>query len=316
MYNKTFLKFRFRQFGKIVREIPLPYLLVLGGMLFILIYGLSEFTKKPEGALLTGSVSLLLIGILHYQRGDYHFIQLVEERPSRIFCMDYSLLTLPICILEIISGYFWVALLLLCGCWGISKLKQPHQTIGRGTTPPRFLPQEAFEWRAGIRKYGILLFTLYGCGYAFVWLPYLSFAFLWLMTCITGEFFCQAEPLQILCVKELPARQFLSWKIKTYIRLYLLAIAPVCGLYTVFHPADWILSLVFLLLGSLNIILMILSKYAAYVPNTKIRAGQVGIGFSLLGIALPFLAPITLFLLLKKYPVASRNLTSYLYAYS
>lgn len=315
-YNKAFLKFRFRQAGKIVREIPVPYLLVIGGMLVLLVYALYEYTQKLTGASLTGGLFLLLIGGVHFRRGDYHFIRLADEQPERIYCMDYWLLAIPVCILEIIGGYYWIAVLIGAGCWLISRIKQPARQTGNGTPPPRFIPKEAFELRAGIRKNGMLLLVVYGCGYATAWLPYVSFAFLWLSTCFTADLFSQAEPRQMLCIKELPANLFLLRKLKVYIRLYLLLMGPVCLFYTLLHPADWILSVVFIVLGVMNISLMIVSKYAGYEPNTKIRAGQVGIGFSLLGIILPFLAPLTLCLLLKKYPAAISNLKPYLYAYN
>ena len=315
-YNKAFLKFRFRQAGKIIRDIPLLYLLVLSGMLVFLLYIVYDFSQEPTGAILAGVIFLILTGLLHLNRGDYHFIELVEKQPARIYCMDYWLLAISLCLLETINGFYWMAIAILTGCWLISKIRQPRRSTAKGIPPPRFIPAEAFECKAGIRKNGIVFILLYLGSYALLWLPYVSFAFLWLFTCIVADCFQQAEPMRILCAKELPAERFLTWKIKTYGKLYLATIVPVCLLYTLFHPADWIWVALFLLMGTLNITLMIVTKYAAYTPNIKIRAGQVGIGLSLLGIILPFLAPLTLLLLLRKYPTACRNLTSYLYAYN
>ena len=315
-YNKAFLIFRFRQTGKFVRDIPVLYLLVLSGMLVMLVYAIHDFMKEPDRAILSGIIFLGLIGILHVRRGDYHFIQLVEERPARIYCMDYCLLAIPLCLIGTLRGFYWISFFMLSGCWLISKIKQPVRHIGKGITPPRFIPEDAFECKAGIRKNGIILLLIYTGGYAVSWLPYVSFIFLWLFTCVIGDFFYQAEPLTILCVKELPARRFLSWKIKMYIRLYLSAMVPPCLLYTLLHPADWIAGAFFLLSGTMNIVLMILSKYASYTPDMKIRAGQIANGLSLLGMILPFLTPLTLFLLLKKYPASCHNLKTYLYAYN
>lgn len=181
-YNKAFLIFRFRQTGKFVRDIPVLYLLVLSGMLVMLVYAIHDFMKEPDRAILSGIIFLGLIGILHVRRGDYHFIQLVEERPARIYCMDYCLLAIPLCLIGTLRGFYWISF--------------------------------------------------------------------------------------------------------------------------------------FMLSGTMNIVLMILSKYASYTPDMKIRAGQIANGLSLLGMILPFLTPLTLFLLLKKYPASCHNLKTYLYAYN
>jgi hypothetical protein len=91
---------------------------------------------------------------------------------------------------------------------------------------------------------------------------------------------------------------------------------PVCLIYTLIRPGDWWLAWGFFVLAVLNIILFIVSKYALYEPGKKIVSGLVSTGFSLMGILIPFLAPLTLFLLIRYYLMARRNLTPYLYAYN
>lgn len=130
-----------------------------------------------------------------------------------------------------------------------------------------------------------------------------------------GEYPKTGDITAMLCTQELPAGRFLRRKLCLYIRLYTLAIAPVCLLYLILHPDQGWLVPLFAISGMLSVALMILSKYAAYLPNTRIRAGQVAVSFALIGILLPVLAPLTLLLLAKKYRTAYRNLTSYLYAY-
>lgn len=154
-YNKTFLKFRFLQLGKIVREIPVPYLLILAIMLVFLACGLYTYIDSLTRAIVVGGFFLLLIGILQLRRGDFHFIEWLEQRPQRIYCMDYWLLSAPLLILEVLKGYYPVAIGIGLGCLLISFKKQPIHRIKNGIRPPRFLPKEAFECRANIRKQGI-----------------------------------------------------------------------------------------------------------------------------------------------------------------
>lgn len=217
-YNKAFLQFRFLQAGKIVREIPVPYLLMLVIMCVFLVCGLYTFMDSQS--------------------------------------------------------------------------------------------------RAAIRKQGIWLLFFYGGAYLGALFPYVSLALLWLFTGMLAECFVYAEPTAMLCMQELPASRFLHRKLSLYVRLYTLAIAPVCLLYSLLHPSQWWLVLLFAISGILNVALMVVSKYAAYLPNTRIQAGQIAISLSLFGILLPALAPLTLLLLIKKYRAARHHLTSYLYAYN
>lgn len=315
-YNKAFLKFRFRQFGKIVRDIPVPYLVILTGMAVFLLCGIYAFMDNLTGAAMAGGCFLLLIWLLHLRRNDFHFIQLVEEKPQQVFFMDYWLLSVPVFILEIIRGYYWVGLGVWIGCWLISLQEQPVRRVQKGFSPPRFIPEKAFEYRTGVRKYGWLMLVIYGSAYAGLSLPYVSLVSLWFLTCIMAEFFCYSEPTSILCAQELSANRFLHRKLNLYIRLYFIPMMPVCLLYTLLHPAHWWLAVLFVLLGNLNIALMVVSKYAAYLPNTRITGGQIAISISLFGILFPVLAPLTLLLLIKKYITARRNLIQYLYAYN
>lgn len=180
---------------------------------------------------------------------------MVEKKPWRVFCMDYLLLSLPVLLIEIIQGFYVLAIGMGVGCMLIGFIKQPIHRANKGTTPPCFIPDNAFEYRAGIRQYGILMLIIYGSAYVGLLFPYISLVSLWLV-------------------------------------------------------------LILIVYGTADIALIIISKYAAYQPNTKITAGQVAISLSLFGILLPILFPLTLFYIIKKYIAARRNLTSYLYAYN
>lgn len=252
--NTAFFRFRLRQFGKIIRELPVPYLLILSVMVTFAMLALYSFAETLKGAVIIGITVLLLLLLFHRRRKDYHFIQMVEKKPWRVFCMDYLLLSLPVLLIEIIQGFYVLAIGMGVGCMLIGFIKQPIHRANKGTTPPCFIPGNAFEYRAGIRQYGILMLIIYGSAYVGLLFPYISLVSLWLV-------------------------------------------------------------LILIVYGT-DIALIIISKYAAYQPNTKITAGQVAISLSLFGILLPILFPLTLFYIIKKYIAARHNLTSYLYAYN
>ena len=78
--NSAFLRFRLRQFGKFIREIPVIYLIILTGILLIAGIALYELTKELKGCLIAGTVLLALLSLLQLNRKDYHFIFLAEEK--------------------------------------------------------------------------------------------------------------------------------------------------------------------------------------------------------------------------------------------
>lgn len=314
--NKAILRFRFRQLWKIIREIPIVYLLLLlifTGIFIVVIYRLATTA--------TGTISIsifLLLGLyaLHIKRRDYRFICLIEEKPWRIFCIEYLLLSLFFIVIVILQGYYWMGIAIISGCMAIPFVKQQISRISSGLTPPSFITYDAFELRAGFRQYGILLIILYIVSWGGLFFPYVSLGALWLFTLIWMDFFRTSEPLHILCAKELPSGQFLHSKIRLYIRLYVIAILPVYIIYSILYTDTAWYAMLFFLYALLNIILIIVTKYAYYIPQSKIVAGNIAITFSLFGMLLPLLLPLTLFYLTKNYLAARRNLIPYLDAYN
>ncbi|WP_455640897.1 hypothetical protein [Parabacteroides sp.] len=314
--NSAFLYFRFRQAGKFVREIPVIYLLIITGILGIAVIALYQFTKELKGNIITGSVLLALLSLLQLRRKDYHFILLAEEKPWKVFSMDYLLLSLPFLIILLLHSYGYISLGILLGCLGISFIKQPVHRAKRGITPPDWIPPEAFEIRSGIRQYGGLLLILYISAWIGLFLPYASLASLWFLTVFISDMFRYSEPLPILFVTERPAGSFLRRKLVVNLKLLLCAIAPVCLVYVSIYPGQWWLILTFLIAISLNIMLFITTKYTYYWPNTRITAGQILIAIAMLSIFLPVLLPVILLFLIRNYLAACRNLKTYLYAYN
>jgi len=313
--NKTIIRFRFRQLWKIIREIPLVYLLLLiifTGVSAIIIYRLAG---TPAGAI--GISLFLLLGLYALQKGrrDFHFISLIEEKPWRVFSIEYLLFSFPFMVILAWQGFYWMCLAIIAGCLSISFMPQKVHRIRSGITPPSFITYDAFELRGGIRQYGGFLLILYvGC-WCGLFYPFVSFAFLWLFTLSWVESFRISESLQILCAKEYTSRRFIHWKIILYIRLYVIAALPVCVVYAFLYPDSSWFALLFFVYALLNIALLVVTKYAYYTPQTKIVAGQIAITLSLMGMLLPLLLPLTLFYLIKNYLAARQNLKPYLDAY-
>lgn len=314
--NTVFLRFRLRQFVKIAKEIPVPYLFILTAMAIPAFFFLFRLAEERTGGMLIGGFFLFSIFIFHRTRKDFKFLHLIDPSPRLLFGLDYAALGIPVLLIELLHGHLWIAAAIATGCIGIGLLKQPARGIKKTGLSPSFIPREAIEWKAGIRQRGILLSAIYLGGYAGLFLPYLSFVFTWMFTCILTEFFRYSESLPMVCASELPARKFLNRKLKLSLTLYGLILLPLYLFYLMFYPENWFLPFLFFLYGLLNIGLMVVSKYALYSPNTILTTGQLALFLSLFGMIFPILLPLTLFFIGKKYYTAYRNLNTYLYAYN
>lgn len=314
--NSAFLRFRLRQSGKFICEIPVIYLIAITGILLIPGIALYQFTKELTGCLIIAALLLTLLALFQLGRKDYHFIFLAERNAWKVFCMDYILLSLPFFIIILINSFWYISLAIIIGCLGVSFIKQPFHRTKKGIDSPEWIPAEAFELRSGIRKYGGLLLVLYISAWIGLLLPFASLASFWFLTVILSDLFRFSEPVQILCAQELPANRFLHRKLFLYLKLFFCAIIPVCAIYTFLYPEHWWLILTFLAAISLNISLFIVNKYAHYLPGTKITGGQVPLTIAVISIFLPVLLPVILFFLIKNYLAARRTLTTYLYAYN
>lgn len=314
--NIAFFKFRIRQLVGFIKEVPVPYmiiLLIMLGSALIAIYFFME--NKTEGVIVGGCLLLLLL-IIHLRRKDYHFICLVETSPWQVFGMDYLLVAFPFILIGIWQKAWLVTLGIIAGCMLISFIKQPFSATSKGFSVPRFIPWELFEIRTGFRSYGgWSVFLLIGA-LAGLLFPYASFGFLWFYTLTISDSFRVCESKAILCSRELPAGSFLWRKIRINTGCYMISILPVCFLYILIRPVEWWLASVFFLLASLNVLLYILYKYAVYEPGKRITSGQISLILSALGILIPVFIPFTFLLLIRYYIMARTNLNPYLYAYN
>jgi hypothetical protein len=314
--NIRFVRFRLVQAGKFFREIPLPYLIILLMMAGVGLYVVSAFFKNPAGAAVCGGVLVAAVWFVHLRRRDYHFICMVDERAWRVFFVDYLLFSIPFLLLLLWREDWIVVMGVVAGYAGISLIRQPFRRVAKGFPVPDFIPFRAFEVRVLFRRYGGLLVVLYLGAFVGLLVPYASFAPLWFYLAFLSEGFRDCEARALLNSYEMPAKRFLHYKIRLTAGLYCIVAAPVCVIYTVIRPGDWWLALGFLVLAVLNVILCIVAKYALFEPGKKIVSGQISMSLSFIGVFVPFLAPLTLFLLIRYYLMARKNLTPYLYAYN
>ncbi|MCD7938243.1 MAG: hypothetical protein LUG98_15405 [Tannerellaceae bacterium] len=313
--NLPFLKFRFRQTGKFLKEIPVPYLVLLGGAVGILFYFCSLWSMHPKGAWIITGCAVLILLYRHLQRKDHSFLALIDENPPRIYISDYLLLLGPLLVIFLFRLQWLPLLGVLAGITVVSLSPPPRKKTDKGIPVPSFIPVCTFEIRSGFRQYGIFLTVLYTGACLALFLPYLSLFFLWFYTANFSQFYLRGEGRDILVGSEQNTTSFLRSKLELHLKIYGSTLLPVCVIYTFLYPAHTGFILYFIVAGLAYIGLLILIKYSFYHPGEAVTSGQTAIGFSFLGMIFPpFLLLIFLYLF-KYYGSARKHLNSYLHAY-
>jgi len=313
--NKAILLFRFRQLWKIIKEIPLLYLIVILGMLgFAGIYLFSAI-KDKNAAIIISLIFLFLIFLIQDRRKDYRFMHIITEYPPKVFVLEYLLLGILLLIVLSIHGHWIIAGSVFLGLVLIALKRQGNYHVKSGFSLPGFVRYSLFEIRCGVRRYGLFLLIIYLIAWGTLPFPYVSLGVFWLLTLSLADMFGTSEPVNILCTPELPPAKFLHRKLKINLLAYLCVITPLCLAYLLVHPEAWWFSLYYLIAMTTNIALVITSKYAHYSPEEKIMGGQIAIIISFFCVTVPILYPLILFYLIKNYLAARRNLKTYLDAY-
>lgn len=314
--NTVLLHFRFVQIRKVIVGLPFPYLLVLLGIILCCGIALVELCKELLYASGMVAVFVVFLLIFHSGRKDVRFIELIEERPWKVFVTEYLITSLPVVLILFLAGNGLLAPVFLLIIVLIGFTKQRKRKTNTRAVFSKMIPSGCFEWISGFRRKGTSIAILYIAAMVALPIPYLSFLFLFLFTALISDFYSDCESEQLLGVKELPAKPFLHHKLKGGIGLFLFLVLPVLIAYMLLHPGSWFLAPAFGIFASLNIILFIVNKYAMYVPNEKIRSGQVLLSLSLLGIFIPVFIPVTIAFCIRNYIRALSGLSNYLYAYN
>jgi hypothetical protein len=176
----------------------------------------------------------------------------------------------------------------------------------------KIIPDNIFEWKAGVRKYFFLFIGVWGLGlvssYFVAGVPIAIF----ILGVIVISFYEKFEPLQILLANELGAGKFLAFKLRNHLLAFTILITPFVLAYSAFNPQYYYIPLIEILIFAILLIYTILLKYAFYRPDADSAATQV---FSMIGIVcifVPIFIPLVLLLSIKFFFQAKKNLNFYL----
>lgn len=272
----------------------------------------------PNCLYVTGFLILVVFSI-HLFRKDKHFILTTGSSPMWIYISEYTFFTLPLLLVMLISSHWYCVFLLFPVYLIISLFNYMPKSKMLHRNPFIFIPDQNFEWKAGVRKNLWIILFIYLLAIGLLYYKYASLIILWLLLAVIASFYQECEPLNILELQELPSNRFISHKIKLHLKSYMLFSSPIIVGSLLLHPDTTWIALFIFVLSLVNLSLFILSKYALYEPRRNLSANNFLNTLIHLSILIPvvgpFLFPIPLLMSIRAYKRSLYNLKYYLDAY-
>ncbi|MCU0449306.1 MAG: hypothetical protein MUC97_05590 [Bernardetiaceae bacterium] len=306
---------RLRTLGRLLAELGLGRLVLLG--LLAAYAGLRLGGWAAQAPQWLAALGLAPVLAVHLGRNDTQFLAGLSPRwrwlmageylalvaPFLVYCLGQGLASGPSPTPLLAAGGLAVATLAVA--WGLptrsATLSAPR--------PLGFLPARAYTWRAGLRKNWPVLPLAWGLG-GLAWLspgwPVLG-AVLLMLQMASFQFAC--EPRLFLELPNLGPRQFLHAQMRQHVGYATLALLPVLLGLILGQPMFWWLALA---LGTTNALLQAFAVCLKYGAWQEAAFHEHHLTLDLIYLAsllVPFLWPVPVFLLLRAYRRAKKELT-------
>lgn len=309
-YLYAYLRFRLRQFYREAVSLGVFYSLLLSGVLLAATY--IAYHTAADIRLMHYSLPLFLPGlVIYFRRRDVVFLKKLTGHYRLLLATDYALLLLPV----LLIGLFLpsvplvsAALLVLVFC-SLFPLRLRHAG-GKGRKWS-MLPPQAIEWKAGLRKNGVLMLLLFIAACGLTGFPIVTLVALWLMHAVVVSFYQNGEGADILRAYGGSAPSVLLRKITTGCTLQLILFLPPLAAYGILHPEQVLLPFLFLVLSCISLAASVLVKFSYLTPGGTSFAASLFQSLHIMSIAIPFLVPVPLIVCLLKYKTAVHQLKNY-----
>lgn len=310
---KALLKIRLKQ---IYRSIGGIGLIALSG--FTVFLGIVLYVKTTEEST-SQYISvgfLLLIMLIHQKRGDKLFLKSHFTNYKILMLAEYITLSIPLVFYFLIHKQWVVAISGLSGLLVIVNLNLKRSNSNLNTKLQKFIPDDAFEWKAGLRSHFFIFVPIWIiAAFTSFFIGSVPIA-IFIMGISILSFFEKCEPYQMLMSYELNAKKLLSLKVKRQLQLFSIATVPLIVLFLFFHLDKWYIPIAEYFIFCCLHIYSIVLKYAFYEPNAKSSAAQIFVAIGTLGGIIPFFLPVVWLLIIWFYPKSVYNLNFFLDDYN
>jgi hypothetical protein len=300
----TLLTLRLRVLYRIILEIGLVRTLFVA---CLLVYALFQvFALHNNYIILT--INVLLILSLHISRSDKQFLRTVEIPVVPLFFVEYLTLSVPFLLCLLANQGFWEVLALPFSLLGIALIPFTWQSKNLRLQSFRFIPAQSFEWRAGMKQSWFMLAFAYLGSAIFYQSATLLILCIALVIIMVATFYLYGEDKILVQLLQLSSAQFLIYKIKRHVFLSVMAIFPLLFWFCAFHSELWFVAVLLLIINIFMQVFVILQKYAVWYPNGNLQPNMTLYLFYFMSFVIPFLLPVGIFLLVRAYRKAMKNL--------
>jgi len=175
------------------------------------------------------------------------------------------------------------------------------------------IPNDNFEWKAGIRKNIILFIGVWFIAFITSFFIGSIPIAIFILGIVVMSFYENNESLPMLLAKEQSPKIFLRRKIRNHLLIYLAVMIPLLLSFIVFHLEYYYIPLLEIILFYILIIYNILLKYAFYRPNEKSGGTQIFSAIGSISVFVPFVLIIVFVLGIKFLFQSLHNLKIYLH---
>ena len=315
MQSINFQVVRFIQLFRELKTLGLLYSLLLILSSVAAFYFFYKVQVSDKGILISGIVIAILLQIIHVSRSDHRFISLAVENPRRIYLMEYFVFTVPFIILSLISSGKPFMLLLLVVILVISSIPVTTFKISAKSRTAFLINDRNFEWKAGMRKSGVVLVILWIAALALLVVPFASLVVLWFLLLAVSGYYEAGESREMIESYEMDARKFIHQKLKEQLMTFLIPIIPILVTSMLLYPERWWVFCLFAVFSLLNLAVFIVSKYAVWRPGEINRASSIVNVICMFGLFLPFFLPLPIFVFIRNYRKSIVNLQPLLHDY-
>lgn len=287
-------------------------LLVIFPILLVSIY---TWLGVPNYAYVIIAGVLSLVYIVHSRRKDFNFIIKISKYPFATYLAEYFVFSIPLLILFILKQQFYSLFIYVLCLIGLSFTPRARIKLVTFSKFLKLIPQGMFEWQSGFRKNFIFIIIFYLIGFLGIWKLWFSAISVFFLIISVCSFYSEFESRKILESAELPPKAFLSRKLKTHVKSFIIFVSPIFVLSFV-HYTEALYVFVSFAMVINCLVAAILLKYAFYAPGNVSGFIQV-LGSIILFVALVFpLSILIVALNIFLYFKAKNNLKIFLDAYN
>lgn len=298
-----------KQFGRLLKEVGLFRSLVLLALLtFVLV---RAYTIEPP---LTYGLAALLVSLLsslHAFRKDKVFLRVLGLQEYLLYAVQYHLLVSPFYAIFLLNRRWWSLMAVVIGVCLVPLLTPSFQHQVGTVRPLAFVPPEAFEWKSGLRRYGIIIGLLYLIALVGYPYPFVALAVIIVFTLLATTFYNESEPRPMVDVFVGSPTAFLIAKWRIQLMLFWTGCLPLLLIFLWALPEYWYVALVLGVVSSIIQVLSINLKYSLYEPGLSLNKG-IFMFIYFLSLFVPYFVPVPLAMALYYYRRANQNLQTYL----